>query len=247
MVIAVPPWLRQAPSRPLAGILGSGWVQRARTTFIGLLGVVVATGLVAVGVMVNLDLPEFPLSPIPDPPAESRTAADVATAVPVATAPRRGGVGGGRSRLATRGEATPKDAAVAAPRGSDRVSAAPETAVPVSTPARPEADPPPTAKPPPAPGGEGGAPSRPPGETGVQASQTQRKLVDEPAPAGPDSVASHPGKGKGTGTGKGQAAAADVPPPHSTASLAEDDGPGSGQGHAFGRDKGHGPHGKKVK
>lgn len=241
MVIAVPPRLRQAPSRPLAGILGSGWVQRARTTFIGLLGVVVATGLVAIGVMVNLDLPEFPLSPIPDPPAEGRTAADVASAVPVATAPRRGGAGGGR--LATRGEApAAKDAAVAAPQGSERVSAVPEAAVPVSTPVRPEADPLPAAKPHPAPGSEGGAPSHSPDEAGVPASQARG---DEPAPAGHDSTAPHPGKGKGTG--KGQAAPADVPPPHATASIAEGDGPGSGQSHAFGHDKGHGPHGKKVK
>lgn len=244
MVIAVPPWLKQAPSRPLAGILGSGWVQRARTTFIGLLGIVVATGLAVIGIMVHSDLPDFPLSPIPDPPAEGRTAADVATAVPVATAPRRGGVDGGH--LATRSEMpAAKNAAVAAPRGSDRVSAAPEAAVPVSTPVRPEAEPPPAAKPHPAPGSEGGAPSRSPGEAGVQVSQAQGKLVDEPDPAGHDSAAPHPGKGKGAG--KGQGPPADVPPPHATASIAEDDGPGSGQGHAFGHDKENGPHGKKAK
>jgi hypothetical protein len=238
MVVAVLRWLKQSPPRPFTGILGSGWVQRTRTTFIGLLGIVVATGLGAIGVMVNLDLPEFPLSPIPDPPAEGRTAANVASALPPATAPRRGGVGGGR--LATRGEATPKDTGPAAPRGPERVSAAPEAAVPVSTPTSPETDPPPAAKPHPAAGNEGGAPSRPPEETGPPAKQTQG---DEPAPASQASAAPHPGKGKG----KGQAAPADVPPPHSTASIAEDDGPGSGQGNAFGHDKGHGPHGKKVK
>lgn len=247
MVIVVAPRLRQARSRPLTGILGSGWVQRARATFIGLLGVVVATGLVAIGVMVNLDLPDIPLSPIPDPPAEGRTTAEVASAVPVATAPRSGGAGGGR--LATRGEVpATKDAAVAAPRGSDRVSAAREAAVPVSTPTSPEADPPPAAKPPPAPGGEDGAPSRSPDEAGIQASQTQDKLVDEPAPAGHESVAPHPGKGRGIGAGKGQGPPADVPPPHSAASVAENDGPGrSGAGNAFGHDKESGPHGKKVK
>jgi hypothetical protein len=239
MVMAVPPWLRQARSRPLSRILGSGWVQRARTAFIGLLGIVVALGLGLVGFMVNLGFPDFPLSPIPDPPAESRTATGVATAVPPA-ATRGGRAGSARSRLATRGEATANDTAVAAPPRPERVAAAPEAAVPVSTPASPEDDPSPAAKPRPAAGSEGGAPSRSPGEAGVPARQAQG---DGPAPPGQAPAPPDPGKGKGTG--KGQAAPAGVPPPHATASSAEDDGPG--EGHAFGHDKENGPHGKKAK
>lgn len=243
MVTAVPSLRRQARSRPLVGILGGGWAQRVRTAFVGLLGIVVALGLAMVGVMAHLGFPDFPLSPLPDPPAEGRTAVGAATIVPGAAASRssarRGGDAGDGPSSARR-DATATDRAATAPGGLDRVSAARAVAVPVSAPASPKADPPAAAKPPPDPGSGGAAPTRSPGEAAGAAGQTQGERGNEPAPAEPDPAPPHPGNG----SGKGQAPSSHAPPAHAAASSAKDDGPGPANGHAFGNDESGGPPGK---
>jgi hypothetical protein len=238
-------------------VLGKTWLQRARTTYVGLLGTVVAIGLAISGFAVQLGWPELSPSPIPGPPPEDKVAIAGAPGRAAVTAPRGGYVagpgmnarrGGTGRRAAARGAPSERAASGIGPASGDGVSAASPVAGPVS-PTRRSSPPAPTE--PSADREEGAGPTEPKDKDAGRAGR--------PAPRGPH-AATTASSGKGNawgrsrehdfaGKGKGAPTAAPVAPqaPPATAAAEGEESGGYGRENGCGHDRGARPHGKEGK